>query len=85
LRDKIDENKKISEEEAIAILKQIVTGLGECHKQKIIHRDLKPENILINNGECKIADFGFSKMMNIKNENEIVNNTWLGTITTMAP
>ena len=53
--------KKIPEPEAVSILKQIINGVAECHKQKIIHRDLKPDNILINNGEYKIADFGFSK------------------------
>jgi serine/threonine protein kinase len=57
--------KKIPEDEAIAILKQIINGIIECHRQKIIHRDLKPDNILIHNGVYKIADFGFSKPLNI--------------------
>ena len=29
----------------------------------IIHRDLKPANIFINDGEIKIADFGFAMKM----------------------
>jgi serine/threonine protein kinase len=40
---------------------------------------------LIHNGECKIADFGFSKELQISNENDLSVNTILGTMTTMAP
>lgn len=46
----------------------------------IIHRDLKSENILIHNGVFKIADFGFSKMLDSES-----TFTSLGTITNMAP
>jgi serine/threonine protein kinase len=28
-----------------------------------MHRDLKPANVLLNNGICKIADFGFAKTL----------------------
>ena len=35
-------------------------GLKELIKLNIVHRDLKPANILLNNGEAKIADFGFA-------------------------
>jgi serine/threonine protein kinase len=66
-------------------LKQIINGVGECHRQKIIHRDLKADNILCNNGEYKIADFCFSKELRISNEDELSRNTCLGTMTTMAP
>ena len=51
------------------------------HNHKIIHRDLKAENILSHNGVYKIADLGFSKLV----DEEEVNRTTLGTITTMAP
>jgi serine/threonine protein kinase len=31
----------------------------------VIHRDLKPANIFLRNGICKIADYGFSKVINM--------------------
>lgn len=57
-------------------------SIQELHTHNIIHRDLKAENILSHNGVYKIADFGFSKQ--VENIEEIQQTT-LGTITTMAP
>ena len=37
------------------------------------------------NGTYKIIDFGFSKKLQIAQENSETRNTSLGTITTMAP
>jgi len=56
-------------------MKQILSAVCYCHKQKIIHRDLKPENILISkknkNGFniVKIIDFGTAIIFN-KNKND---------------
>ena len=59
-------NGRVSEKEALNILKQLVEGFRELVKRSIIHRDLKPANILVRIGEdgepCfKLADFGFAK------------------------
>lgn len=50
-------------------MRQIVNGLSECHSKGIIHRDLKPDNVMLHNGVCKLADFGFSKILSINTEN----------------
>jgi len=33
------------------------------YEKSVFHRDIKPENILIHNDSCKIADFGFAKVI----------------------
>lgn len=47
-----------------------------------MHRDIKPDNILLHNGNVKIADFGFCKPLEHKND---MVNTMLGSPIYMAP
>lgn len=43
------------------IIKQIVEGFFELHKNEVVHMDIKPDNILITSKlKIKIIDFGFS-------------------------
>ena len=42
---------------------QIAIGLMYMNKMGVYHADLKIDNILMVNGNCKIADFGLSKIM----------------------
>ncbi len=51
-------------------------------KIEIIHRDLKPANIFLKNGIPKIADYGFSKMMDAPKEKVYYN---VGTPLYMSP
>jgi serine/threonine-protein kinase ULK/ATG1 len=57
-------SKRLSEEEVIKILAQILTGVQAMHAQYVIHRDLKPENILMHDGIAKLGDFGLCKITN---------------------
>lgn len=54
--------KKLPEEEAKFIIKQIGECLHYIHSKNITHRDMKLENIIINTKTKKITmiDFGFS-------------------------
>lgn len=52
--------KKVKENIARKMFRQIVSALDYCHSSSIIHRDLKPENLLLDvNNNIKIIDFGF--------------------------
>ena len=62
LRDYIySDNYKPTYEETIDLIKQLLLGIKEIHKNKIIHRDLKPDNILLSKDKVKICDFGLSR------------------------
>jgi MAP/microtubule affinity-regulating kinase len=41
------EKKRINEDDARTIFKQLVDAMDYVHKQSVIHRDLKLENIML--------------------------------------
>ncbi|XP_065855230.1 CDPK-related kinase 5-like isoform X1 [Euphorbia lathyris] len=55
---------KYSEDDAKAVLVQILSVVAFCHLQGVVHRDLKPENFLYTskdeNSHLKVIDFGLS-------------------------
>ena len=50
-------------------MKQIIEGFKCLYNNRIVHRDLKPANILMHNGDIKIADFSFAKIVQANMEN----------------
>jgi serine/threonine-protein kinase ULK/ATG1 len=63
LADYLKTKKILTEDEAVDMLMQILNAFKTLVKNKILHRDFKPANILKHDGELKIADFGFSKLL----------------------
>lgn len=54
-------SRKLHEEEARRLFRQIVQGVAYCHERAVTHRDIKLENILLDsNSDVKIIDFGFA-------------------------
>jgi serine/threonine protein kinase len=57
---------KLPLEQALAIERQILAGLGAAHARGIVHRDLKPGNVYLTRPETgvnvKLIDFGISKL-----------------------
>ena len=57
--------------DAVAVLRQVLAGLGYAHQVGLVHRDVKPENILVHEraasagygtaGLVKVTDFGLGK------------------------
>jgi len=66
--------QKLSVDDAVAVMQQVLTGLRHAHAAGIVHRDVKPENILVHEraaseglsteGVVKITDFGLGKAAN---------------------
>lgn len=64
-------NKSLKVADAVAVMQQVLAGLGYAHRQNLIHRDVKPENILIHErafrdgfaaeGVVKVTDFGLGR------------------------
>eukprot|EP01022_Parablepharisma_sp_SALTPOND_P013440 TRINITY_DN17_c0_g1_i1.p4 TRINITY_DN17_c0_g1~~TRINITY_DN17_c0_g1_i1.p4 ORF type:complete len:463 (+),score=67.94 TRINITY_DN17_c0_g1_i1:1612-3000(+) len=56
--------RKLKENVAKYIFKQLIEGLQHCHSRGILHRDIKLDNVLLNaKGDIKICDFGVSKIV----------------------
>jgi tetratricopeptide (TPR) repeat protein len=62
LADVLKREGKLPVSRALAIAKQIASGLAAAHEVGVVHRDLKPENIMIaSDGGALIMDFGISR------------------------
>lgn len=60
----VKKRKRLDEETARAIFKQVVYGLGHCHCRSVLHRDVKLDNILMDGeGGIKLCDFGVSRLV----------------------
>ena len=81
LNNYLKSRKYITEDEAVEYLLQIFNAFKTLVKSKIMHRDFKLANILKHNGNIKIADFGFSKLLG----NDSKATTMLGSPLNMAP
>jgi serine/threonine protein kinase len=67
LRHLIEKQGRLSELQAVYVLKQVLAAVAEAHELGIIHRDLKPDNILLtryrgNDSFVKVVDFGIAKV-----------------------
>ena len=48
---------------AVAIAKDIASGLASAHEQGIVHRDVKPSNVFLTSSDAaKIGDFGIARL-----------------------
>ena len=57
---------RLSIDEVLRIVTQVVEGLDAASSRKLIHRDVKPSNILIDtDGGAHVSDFGLAKSMTL--------------------
>ena len=61
LRRRLDNEKRMSVDDAIAVAAPIADALMYAHQLGILHRDIKPENVLFARMHPIVADFGIAK------------------------
>lgn len=62
LAQRLEREKTIDPDEAIAMLTPVIESLEKVHEQGIIHRDIAPDNLFITkNGGVKVIDFGAAR------------------------
>lgn len=86
LRDRLNREKQLPIDEAIAITKAVAAALDYAHRHKVIHRDIKPENILLHDGQPVVADFGIALAVSVAGGTRITETGLsLGTPQYMSP
>ena len=84
LKELIAQRGALDVDEAIGIMKQLVSAINHAHENNIIHRDIKPQNVLVkDDGTIKITDFGIA----VANGSVQLtfNNTVMGSAHYLAP
>ena len=65
LTNEISPGKKLSENDVIQLLRDVLEILVYIHENKVIHRDVKPDNIMRRkDGKLVLIDFGAIKQIN---------------------
>ena len=88
------QKKSLSIPDAVAIMRQVLAGLGYAHGQGLVHRDVKPENILVHEryirdglgeeGVIKVTDFGLGRSAAVAQAGSIAYSQSLDTATGIA-
>jgi serine/threonine protein kinase len=64
LRDAL-QGRSFTVAERIQLALDTARGVAHVHSIGVVHRDIKTENILLNNGQAKLADFGFARRVEV--------------------
>ena len=74
--------RRLPEDKALDIARDLCAGLAAAHDRGVIHRDLKPSNIMIDGrGTARITDFGLA----VISDQQIEGERLAGTPAYMAP
>ncbi|KXH79938.1 Stk1 family PASTA domain-containing Ser/Thr kinase [Sporosarcina sp. HYO08] len=84
LKKYILEHGPLSPEQALPIMRQLVSAIANAHHNGIVHRDVKPQNILMDaEGNVKITDFGIAMALSATSHTK--TNSVIGTVHYLSP
>ncbi len=82
----IIEANRLDARRALAIARQIASGLGYAHARGLVHRDIKPANLLVDEKDrVKIMDFGLLKGQHPEKSPITRSDEFIGTLLYAAP
>ena len=84
LKEYITSNGPLTPEQALPIMRQLVSAISNAHYNGIVHRDIKPQNILMDpDGNVIITDFGIAMALSATAYTK--TNSVLGTVHYLSP
>lgn len=84
LKKHIQMNGPLRVQEAVRIMRQLVSAIANAHHNGIVHRDIKPQNILMDSeGNVKITDFGIAMALSATAHTK--TNSVIGTVHYLSP
>ncbi|MGG0668971.1 Stk1 family PASTA domain-containing Ser/Thr kinase [Lederbergia citrisecunda] len=84
LKKYIQMNGPLRVQEAVRIMRQLVSAIANAHHNGIVHRDIKPQNILMDSeGNVKITDFGIAMALSATAHTK--TNSVIGTVHYLSP
>jgi len=55
-------DQRLTPEQAVALIRQVLEGAGFAHRHGVVHRDLKPQNVIVDEeGKVTVTDFGIAR------------------------
>ncbi len=77
---------RLSTEESVALLQQLLAALEYSHSAGVVHRDIKPGNLILTSaGVLKVMDFGIARAVSEEQDSVSQTTTILGTAAYFSP